>query len=77
MSEEWEERLRVLINEGYDIEDLVGVCRIARGNGFVAGRESFQRQVKTRILLAQERVDEGRNVEVNQVIIGTLTSLIV
>lgn len=77
MSEEWEDRLYKLIDEDYDIEDLVGVCRTARRNGFVSGREFFQKQVNTRILLAQERVDKGQNVEVNQAIIDTLTSLIV
>lgn len=77
MSEEWEERLHVLINEDYDIEDLVGVCKTARRNGFVAGRESFQKQVNTRIELAQERVDSGHNVIVNKAIIDTLRSLIV
>lgn len=77
MNEEWEDRLYNLIDEDYDIEDLVAVCRTARRNGFVAGRESFQNQVKTRILLARERVDKGQKVEVNQTIIDTLTSLIV
>lgn len=77
MNEEWEDRLYNLINEDYDIEDLVGVCKTARRNGFVAGRESFQKQVNTRIELAQERVDSGHNVIVNQAIIDTLRSLIV
>lgn len=77
MNEEWEDRLYKLIDEDYDIEDLVGVCKTARRNGFVAGRESFQKQVNTRIELAQERVDSGHNVIVNQAIIDTLRSLIV
>lgn len=77
MNEEWEDRLHNLINEDYDIEDLVGVCKTARRNGFVAGRESFQKQVNTRIELAQERVDSGHNVRVNQAIIDTLRSIIV
>lgn len=27
MNAEWEDRLYELVNEDYDIEDLVGVCR--------------------------------------------------
>lgn len=77
MNEEWEGRLQEVVSGDYDIEDLVGVCKTARRNGFVAGRESFQKQVNTRIELAQERVDSGHNVIVNQAIIDTLRSLIV
>lgn len=77
MKEEWEVCLYELINKNYDIEDLVGVCRTARRNGFVAGRESLQKQVNNRIELAQERIDSGQNVIVNQAIIDTLKSLIV
>lgn len=42
MNEEWEVRLYELIDEDYDIEDLVGVCRMARRNGFVDGRKSLK-----------------------------------
>ena len=39
MNEEWETCLYELIDEDYDIEDLVGVCKTARRNGFCAGVE--------------------------------------
>ena len=42
MNEEWEDRLYELVDEDYDIEDLVGVCKTARRNGFVAGRNSLK-----------------------------------
>jgi hypothetical protein len=44
MNEEWEDRLYELINGNYDIEDLVGVCRMARRAGFVNGVEVGKKQ---------------------------------
>lgn len=44
MNEEWETLFYKLIDEDYDIEDLVGVCKTARRNGFVAGIEKGKQQ---------------------------------
>lgn len=43
--------------------------------GFMAGRSSVERQVKSRIELAKERVSSGQNIETNQAIIDCLTAL--
>lgn len=54
MNEEWEDRLYKLIDEDYDIEDLVGVCKTARRNGFVAGIEkgakAKEEEIKSEVL---------------------------
>lgn len=53
MNEEWENRLYKLIDEDYDIEDLVGVCKTARRNGFEAGVEWAQKQEQLDLKLAE------------------------
>lgn len=63
--------------EDWDYSDLDSLLESSKQDGFIAGRKSFQKQVNTRIELAQERIDSGHNVVVNQAIIDTLKSLIV
>lgn len=77
--EDFEELYNKILDvvEDWDYSDLDRLLDLSKQDGFIAGRESFQKQVNTRVRLAQERVDKGQNVEVNQAIIDTLTSLIV